>query len=161
MYMGSRPHAPDASCRVETVRLSPTPKRILEVQEHRDVHGVKTSCPRCFLQSVNSSPQSYAQENPGSTGASGCTWGQDLMPPILPVQETPWINPYVQEITNEQTLSEVQSVMKFHMPLRIIYFVQAETEGDTLFFVCSFCNFRKYTFNSSFQIYCQKRSASV
>ena len=45
-------------------------------------------------------------------------------------------------------MSEVSSVMKFHMPLRMICFVQAETEGDTLFFVCSFRNFRKYTFNS-------------
>ena len=30
----------------------------------------------------------------------------------------------------------------------MICFIQAETEGDTLFFVCSFRNFRKYTFNS-------------
>ena len=51
--------------------------------------------------------------------------------------------------------------MKFHMPQRMICFVQAETEGDTLFFCfCSFRNFRKYTFNSLFQIYCQKRIAS-
>ena len=44
--------------------------------------------------------------------------------------------------------SNVSSVMKFYMPLRTTCFVQAETEGDTLFFVCSFRNFRKYTFNS-------------
>ena len=42
----------------------------------------------------------------------------------------------------------MSSVMKFHVPLRMICFVQAETEGDTLFFVCSFRNFRKYTFDS-------------
>lgn len=34
------------------------------------------------------------------------------------------------------------------------------TEGYT-FFDCSFCNFRKYTFNSSFKIYCQKRATYV
>ena len=56
--------------------------------------------------------------------------------------------PDVQEFANGRTFSEVSSVMKFHVPLRMICFVQAETEGDTLFFVCSFRNFRKYTFNS-------------
>ena len=38
----------------------------------------------------------------------------------------------VQEFADGQTLSEVSSVMKFHMPLRTICIVQAETEGDTL-----------------------------
>ena len=32
-------------------------------------------------------------------------------------------------------------MMKIHKPQRMICFIQAETEGDTLFFVCSFRNF--------------------
>ena len=36
----------------------------------------------------------------------------------------------------------------------------AQALKDTLLFVCSFRNFRKYTFDSLFQIYCQKSIAS-
>ena len=58
------------------------------------------------------------------------------------------IRPTYRRLRTGQIRSEVLSVMKFHKPQRMICFIQAETEGDTLFFVCSFCNFRKYTFNS-------------
>ena len=60
--MGFRPHTPDASCRVETVRP-------VEFERNAKGHAKRKN----------------AQESPGGTGASGCTWGPDLMPPMLPV----------------------------------------------------------------------------
>ena len=52
------------------------------------------------------------------------------------------ITPLRTGFTFGRTLDKVSSVMKFHKPLRMICFVQAETEGDTLFFVFPFVKFR-------------------